>query len=212
MHCIALHLSLVPVYTFAMATHDLQARLQPWLDRWSLRERDDLDQWLARMAPVSFDTEQYLVRAGDHGDTLYLLERGLVRLYYVSPDGKERNKAFFAAGEVTGPVSAAMTGSPAPFAIQALEPTEAIAFHYHDLLAVARQRAEINQLVMQLLSNAFIRNEQREAMLLTLNAQQRYAWLCEHEPDLIERVPQFHIASYIGVDAVTLSRLKRKVR
>ena len=53
---------------------------------------------------------------------------------------------------------------------------------------------------------------QREAMLLTRSAEQRYQWLTDNEPDLLQRLPQFHIASYIGVDAVSLSRLKRKLR
>ena len=63
----------------------------------------------------------------------------------------------------------------------------------------------------QMLAEAFRRNEQREAMLLTCNAEQRYRWLLAHEPDLLQRVPQFHIASYLGIDAVSLSRLKRKI-
>ena len=70
----------------------------------------------------------------------------------------------------------------------------------------------IAQASQSMLAEAFIRNEQREAMLLTCNAEQRYQWLLEQEPDLPGRVPQFHIASYLGVDAVTLSRLKRKFR
>ena len=61
-----------------------------------------------------------------------------------------------------------------------------------------------------MLSEAFIRNERREALLLTCSAEERYQWLLEHEAYLLDRVPQFHIASYLGMDAVSLSRLKRK--
>jgi len=60
--------------------------------------------------------------------------------------------------------------------------------------------------------DAFIRNEQREAMLLTCSAEQRYQWLSPNEPALLAQLPQFHIASYIGVDAVSPSRLKRKLK
>ena len=49
-------------------------------------------------------------------------------------------------------------------------------------------------------------------MLLTCNAEQRYQWLLDNEADLAERIAQFHIASYLGIDAVSLSRLKRKNR
>ena len=117
-----------------------------------------------------------------------------------------------AAGHVTGQVSAAMASTAAPFSIQSLEPVEAICFHYGDLLEAARENLEMAQLFRRVLAEAFIRNEQREALLLTCNAEQRYQWLMEHEPYLLQRVAQFHIASYLGVDAVTLSRLKRKFR
>ena len=154
--------------------------------------------------------DDVLIHAGDHSDVLYLLDSGLVRLFYTTADGKERNKAFYTAGDVTGPVSAAMTAKPAPFSIQCLEPSELIGFHFNDLRGAASDNTELARLYRDLLAEAFIRNERREALLLTLNAEQRYRWLLEHESELLARVPQFHIASYLGVDAVSLSRLKSK--
>lgn len=194
-----------------MATKDLKDRLQPWLKRWALEDSPGAAQWLDQMGLASFNTGEHLVNAGDVGETLYLIDTGLVRLYYALPEGKERNKAFMAEGQVTGPVSAAITGSPAPFSIAALEPTVALTFPYSGLLAASAADSAVARLHLNLLSNAFIRNEQREAMLLTLNAQQRYQWIVDHEPHWLDRVPQFHIASYLGVDAVSLSRLKRKI-
>lgn len=193
-----------------MTPSDINLRLQPWLQRWSLSSLDRAQQWLQSMSVQHFAAGDMLVRAGERSNTLYLLDSGLVRLFYTTPDGKERNKAFFGAGQVTGPVSAAMTAAVAPFSIEALEPTESIAFPFSALVAASEHSVEIARLYRDLLAEAFIRNEQREAMLLTCNAQQRYAWLQQHEAHLLQRVAQFHIASYIGVDAVSLSRLKRK--
>jgi len=195
-----------------MTDPDLQAALAPWLDRWSLSDLDPTNPWLRGMRRQQFDTDEFLVRSGDRSDALYLLLDGLVRLFYITPDGRERNKAFYQSGQVTGPVSAALTGSAAPFAIQALEPVEAISFSLQALLQSAGEHRDVARLYREMLAEAFIRNEQREAMLLTCNAEQRYQWLLDHEPELSGRVAQFHIASYLGIDAVSLSRLKRKHR
>jgi CRP-like cAMP-binding protein len=200
------------VYNFTMALGDSLVRIRPWLKRWSIEDLAHTDAWLGHMFIKSYAAEDFLVHSGDLSDTLYLLESGLVRLYYTTPDGKERNKAFYRAGQITGPVSAAITSSPAPFTIQALEPTEAICFRFRDLLRATQHNADLAGLYREMLAEAFIRNEQREAVLLTCNAEQRYTWLQQHEPDLLERVAQFHVASYLGVDAVSLSRLKRKLR
>ena len=200
------------VYTHVMSPTDVQTRLAPWLQRWSLEDLSQAGAWLSGMTLRQFEPEAFLVHAGDRSDTIYLLESGLVRLFYTTPDGRERNKAFYRAGQVTGPVSAALTSSPAPFSIQSLEHTEAICFRFRDLQQATLHDAAIARLYRDLLAEAFIRNEQREAVLLSCNAEQRYQWLLEHEPDLPQRVAQFHIASYLGIDAVSLSRLKRKLR
>lgn len=181
-----------------------------WLQRQGITDLDNSDPWISSMSLKSFAANDFLVHAGDISDTLYLLRQGLVRLFYTTPDGRERNKGFYRAGQVTGPVSAAMTSSAAPFSIQCIEPLEAIAFSYAAFAEAALRHKGVAQLSRDLLSEAFIRNEQREAMLLTCNAEQRYHWLLQHEADLLQRVAQFHIASYLGIDAVSLSRLKRK--
>ena len=195
-----------------MAALDMEDRISLWLRRWSITDRSQIDGWLASMAPRSCDTDEFLIHAGDHSDNLDFLESGLVRVFYTTPDGRERNKAFYRAGDITGPVSAAITASAAPFSIQCLEPCEMISFRFSDLRVATRRNIQIANLYSDLLAEAFIRNEQREAVLLTCNAEQRYLWLLQHEPDLPNRVAQFHIASYLGVDAVSLSRLKRKLK
>ena len=195
-----------------MATIDPNAPIRPWLQRWSIDDLEHAEQWLANMSCHSYGVDDYLVRSGEHSDTLYLLDSGLVRLFYTSADGKERNKAFYRAGQVTGAVSAALTDSPAPFSIQCLEPTAVISFRFADLLQATAHNTQLARLYRDMLAEAFIRNEQREAVLLTGNAQQRYQWLLQQEPDLPQRVAQLHIASYLGVDAVSLSRIKRKLR
>lgn len=195
-----------------MTTVDIMAHISTWLERWEISDLDSSSPWLQEISLKNFDAEDYLVHAGESSDTLFLLQSGLVRLFYTTPDGRERNKAFFRAEHITGPVSAAMTSTPAPFSIQALEPVEALTMPYPALMAAAEQNASMARISQQMLAEAFIRNEQREALLLTCNAEQRYQWLLDNETDLLGRVAQFHIASYLGIDAVSLSRLKRKHR
>jgi CRP-like cAMP-binding protein len=184
--------------------------LTSWLQQLGVTDITPFNDWLASASQVTLDKGDMLVRAGEPSNHLYYLHTGLLRLYYTTPDGKERNKAFYGPGHSLGAASAAITGSTAPFSIQALEPSHLVRVDFDALYANAHRHPQLSRAVIQLLSGAFIRNEQREAMLLTRNAEQRYQWLCENEPELLQQLPQFHIASYLGVDAVSLSRLKRK--
>lgn len=193
-----------------MAHAQLHNIVRNWFARQGVTDLPENQRWLELAQLQDWPAGEILVRQGDTDDTLYYLDSGLVRLFYTTPEGRERNKAFYCAGQFTGPVSAAISGSPAPFGIECLEATTAVSFRYRDFFAAARDSALLTRLYTQLLEEAFIRNEQREAVLLTCNAQQRYAWLVANESELLERVPQFHLASYLGLDPVSLSRLKRK--
>lgn len=195
-----------------MTRDDITALTHRWLEQRQIRDLDPSSPWLQDISRKTFSADEYLVRAGDLDDSMYILLSGLVRLFYTTPDGRDRNKAFFRAGQVTGPVSAAMTSTAATFSIQAMEPVDALVFSFQAMTQAATINLSVAQASQQMLAEAFIRNEQREAMLLTCNAEQRYQWLLENEPDLVQRVAQFHIASYLGIDAVSLSRLKRKIK
>ncbi len=195
---------------FLVACLSIEKIIGPWLARWDVSP-EPLREWVAGMRERSLARDEVLVQAGERAHSIYLVQSGLVRLYYTDAEGRERNKAFYGAGNVTGPVSAIMSGQPASFSIQALEACELIQADLDQLLQIAPSHPEVSRLVIRLLSGAFMRNEQREMLLLTCNAEQRYRWLLEHQADLVERIPQYHIAAYLGVDAVSLSRLKRKL-
>ena len=129
-----------------MSATDVQSRILPWLQRWSISDVAAARPWLDSMYTGRYAPDEFLVHHGQRSDILYLLESGLVRLFYTTPDGKERNKAFYTAGQVAGPVSAAMTDAAAPFSIQALEPVEAICFRYPDLVRCAGASLEMSEL------------------------------------------------------------------
>lgn len=194
-----------------MSSLDIRQFFTAWLEAQSLAFDATFEPWLEGMREHRFEREELLVSAGQASTRIFFLASGLVRLFYTTPEGKERNKAFFGPFDATGAVSAAMTKQPAPFSIEALAPVTAVSVDFAAMLEQVQTHPAINALYIRLLSGAFIRNEQREAMLLTCNAEERYLWLAEHEPQLLEQVPQFHIASYIGVDPVSLSRIKRKL-
>lgn len=189
----------------------IEAELKSWFDQWHISDTGLFNDWIGRVRARDFAAGEVLVHAGERVGDILLLQSGLVRLYYLSADGKERNKAFYGARQVTGAVSAAISGEPAPFTIEALQAGRLLSIDYATLVHLAPKHAEACQLLIQMLASAFIRNEQREALLLTCNAEQRYRWLLDNQPELLAQVPQFHIASYLGVDAVSLSRLKKKL-
>ena len=72
-------------------------------------------------------------------------------------------------------------------------------------LTTRRFKTWLNNYIREIM----LRNEEREALLLTCNSEARYLWLLEHQRWLVERVPQYHLASYLGMEPASLSRIKK---
>lgn len=155
--------------------------------------------------------QEHWVKAGDWCNELCYILKGLVRIYYIDIAGNEVNQHFYQANEVIAPVSVLISDEPCQYFIQALEPTQIMLADYSDLYKDGSDNTEWLRLEVKMLQTVFVKMARREARLLLGNAEQRYKWFCKHYPELLERLPQYHVASFLGITPVSLSRLRKKL-
>ena len=137
---------------------------------------------------------------------------GLLRFYYLSENGTASNKAFVTGGSFAGPLAAAGLGLPIMYGVEALEDTTLLAADFKDFTALFEEHPVFDRFGRKLAELILRRKELRTRSLLQKTAKERYIDFRQQHPDLMVRVPQFHIASYLGVTEASLSRLKREVR
>jgi CRP-like cAMP-binding protein len=142
-------------------------------------------------------------------DELCFVCSGLLRAYYLADTGTESNKAFIAENEFAGPLPAAALDAPVICGIQALEPTTLLVARYADFAALLEEHPVFGQFQRKLTGWLLSRKEVRTRSLLQGGARERYLDFVERYPHLVGRVPQYHIASYLGITEVHLSRLRR---
>jgi len=155
-----------------------------------------------------FEKDAYVIRADDSVDTLFFVTSGMARYYYLTENGKEFNKSFQTVGQVLTSVSSLATNNPSPFFIQTLLATECLSIKYHDLQYLGKNYSDWNQLNFRMLEQVLIRKESREADFLQLNASQRYEKFLEEFSEVANLIPNYHIASYLGITEVRLSRIR----
>lgn len=151
-----------------------------------------------------------LVAQGSVTAHVWLVQRGLVRFYFLSADGVERNKSFHAEGAWIGsgmPPRAA----PSPYTIEALEAVDLLELPYAELAGCARDFPEVGAMLQEALSWTFEQQTAREAELLLLDAVTRYQRFIDERPDLAARLPLHHVASYLGITNVALSRIRGRL-
>lgn len=158
-----------------------------------------------------FAAGEHIIEAGDVITEVHFLMSGIGRYYYLSSDGKEFNKSFARCGQVLSSVSSLVNGTPSPFFIQALEPCECLSIRYADVTTLCDAHIEWEGLIRRLLEQLVIKKEHREADFLLLNATEQYQKYLVEFADVAGRIPLYHVASYLGITNVALSRIRKRL-
>lgn len=174
----------------------------------------DFSQWpelIEFFSLQELDAGEHWVRAGDLCNDFFFISEGLVRIYYVDQEGNEVNEGFYEEGKFLGPISSFVNGSPCQYNIQAVEPCALVVANYHQFHEYALDKPEILNFEITFMQSLFISIATRDSKRMLSNGEQRYRWFCREYPHLLERIPQYHIASFLGMTPVSLSRLRKNV-
>lgn len=180
--------------------------------QWSPMSVEEWEPFRALFRPRHVQSGAFVTLPGDDAHELLFVQTGLLRFYYLTPDGKESNKAFVTAGEFAGPLASAELDLPLYFGIEALEETRLLTATFTDLRALYPTAVCYERFGRKLAESLLTRKELRMRSLLEQSATERYLSFAQQHPTLIERVPQYHIATYLGITEVSLSRIKRDLR
>lgn len=154
----------------------------------------------------------FFIRPGEPVRTFALVLSGLLRFFYIDRAGKEATKAFRGPYELAAAYPEMLLGIPARSHIQALEDCELLVGRYEDLQGLYRRHPcwlEVGRLCAE---QYFIAKERREFEFLQQSASERYLTFLRERPDLAGRLPQYQIASYLGITPVALSRIVGRLR
>lgn len=160
--------------------------------------------------PVSFHKDDYLLRSGQTADSIYFLCSGLARFFYITEDGKEHNKSFAIENQFAGALQTSFDPQPSRFNIQALEDIHALKISLKGLNGLYTKSlvwANIGRLYMESMA---VRKAEREAGFLLDSAEQRYLDFLSAYGETASRIKLYHIASYLGITDVALSRIRRR--
>lgn len=162
--------------------------------------------------PFCLKRGEFFVRAGEMPKTIGIVMSGILRLYYVDVDGDEYSKSFCAEGSFVAAYSALLLQQSSRLFIQASEDTRLLIADYAVFRSLSAQHPCWQTLNCKIAEFLFIKKEKRESALLLDDATTRYLSFQAEYPGLKTRIKQHHIASYLGITPVTLSRIRAQLR
>lgn len=167
---------------------------------------------LCRQArPAALAKGGALLREGERWQHLWWLERGALRLYYLDRHGQSANKNFYLDGAMFWPITPALRDEPVRFWVEALEPSRVWALPWDGWALATQGFARWQALEHRVLAALLQDKMAREHAFLQLTATERYLALQSEHPDWLARLPLRHLASWLGITDVALSRIRRRL-
>lgn len=160
--------------------------------------------------PLEIKKGDYLIRSGEVGQKIAFLKSGIVRVYYTNKKGIEYNKHFFVENNLIGSYTSLITGKPTVLNQQALTDCTLLIADYKDFRKLYDTCPDLERVARILAEYLYIEKENREIEIVMLEASERYANFQLQFPLLEQQIAQYHIASYLGISATQLSRIRKK--
>lgn len=148
-----------------------------------------------------------LLKEGDVNNHICMVISGLVRSYYLN-EGRDITSRFMDEGFIITSWISFYTRKPGNEFIEAQEDTTLACVHYNDIQKLYDEFPEFNIIGRKQVEYSFYMSELRTRMLRKHTAEEKYKFFLENHPNLMQRVSLKHIASYLGMNEETLSRVR----
>jgi len=155
--------------------------------------------------------KQYLLQEGDVCRFVAFIEQGAMRLYRVGDDGAEHIVVFALDGSFMTDLYSFLTNEPSAYNIDAIEDSELVMISRAASDELRKLSPKYQEFIFQETSEAYIESARRITSTISLGLEERYKELTTNYPDIIHRVPQHMIASYMGLTPETLSRVRKRI-
>jgi len=144
---------------------------------------------------------------------LGLVVKGIFRIYYSNPEsGEETNIFFFSEQQFVVSFRSFVTRIACHYFIEAMEESELIYISYRDLSALYETHPNWARFGRLLAEQFFTYSQTRTEELLFFSPEERYLRLLDDHPNIINRIPAYHIASFLGITNPSLSRIRKRIK
>lgn len=150
-----------------------------------------------------FRKKEIIFSSGDSNTKHYFVEKGLLRMYVIDTSGKEFNILFARENQWIGDLSTPATTS---FYLDAIEKSVVYSVSDESLNLLTNNFSSF----VRYIKKSYIFLQRRLVSILSKTAEENYEELVTIHPELIQRLPQYHISSYLGVTPVFLSKILSK--
>jgi CRP-like cAMP-binding protein len=171
---------------------------------------DELFLFMQRLKPVRLKKNALFLEEGQICKGMALIYKGGLR-YFSKGEKGDYTIGFAFEGEWIGDYESLLLQIPSPDFVEALEDCELFTLSYADMQALYQKSQRFERFGRLIAEKLFIDTAKSKRNLMIQSAEERYLELLNNQPHIFERLPQHLIASYLGIQPQSLSRIRAKI-
>ncbi|MET0298595.1 MAG: Crp/Fnr family transcriptional regulator [Flavitalea sp.] len=172
-------------------------------------EWDDLSRiWV----PVSYKRKTLLTAAGETEKHLYFVLDGVQRAFYVDDHHPEATVVFTYPSSFSGVADSFLTQTPSRYFFETLTSSEMLRTTYRQLQELMDKYHNLERWIRIASSFVLVGTLERQVELMSFTAEEKFRTLLKRSPHVLQLIPHKYLASYLGLDPSTFSKLMSTVR
>lgn len=190
-----------------MDTNAIVAHIRGYVDLTT----EQAEKILGLVKARTYEKGAFVVRAGDVCREQSFVLRGCLNSFRVDENGKEHVVAFAVENWWAGDLGSFIAQTPADYNVRCLEDCALIQFHYDIMERMYREVPVMERFFRLLLQRSYVAAQRRVVDRMSIPAKALFLQFSENYPGLSRRIPQYLIASYLGITPQFLSKIRREI-
>jgi len=173
------------------------------------KDKTNWEKFQAMFTERVIPSKTILLHEGEISTHLYFIKKGCLRIWF-NKDGKDITFQFFFEGQGVASIDSFLSNEPGLFTIESIEPTVILIITKVNFDHLNRCYPELKERFQEILFQRFRNYATLFLSRIKDTPQERYEDLMKNHPEIIQRVPQHYIASYLGITSISLSRIRNR--
>lgn len=182
------------------------------LEGYAAIPQEEKDRLPEMLKSLHLKKDEFFVRQGDRPSRMALITGGIFRIFCITESGDEKTLAFRTRGQFLAAFTPFVEKRDSWYSIQALMDADLVYIPLDDFIKLSSSHPCWEKVTKEYMVRLFIEKEDRERSFLTEDARTRYLRFREKHPGIERQIHQFHIASFLGISPVSLSRIRAELK
>ncbi len=190
----------------------MNQNLTEYIKKYVAISKKEIDVFQSYLKPKKVKKKEFLLKEGQFCKSRYFITKGCIRLFYIDSKGNEQIIHFGIDNWWITDYESLITNKPSTLNIQAIENTELLELSQETFDQLCERVPQTERLFRKIMEKTYIAAQKRIEYVYSLKGEEQFRLFISANPEFVQRVPQYMIASYLGMSPEFVSKIRAKIK